>query len=86
MNKKNQITSVQVDGGVFASDIDKTATAKQLFAYISQDRYVFRGNPKLVQNSDELRGEEIVFLEKGKKVLVQSAKAKVDRERLEEDK
>ncbi|MAE73971.1 MAG: LPS export ABC transporter periplasmic protein LptC [Bdellovibrionaceae bacterium] len=82
--KSNQVKTVVVEGGVKASDIDKMATASKLYAYLTQDRYVFRGNPKLVQNSDELRGEEIVFLNKGTKVLVQSAKAKVDQNRLQE--
>jgi len=37
----------------------------------------------VVQNNDELRGEEIVFLDGGKRVQVQRARAKVDEKRLE---
>jgi hypothetical protein len=35
---------------------------------------VFRGQPRLVQNNDELNGEEIIFLEGGKKVKVEKVK------------
>jgi lipopolysaccharide export system protein LptA len=47
------------------------------------NRFVFRGNPRVVQNNDELRGDEIVFLDGGKRVQVKSARAKVDQKRLE---
>lgn len=76
------IRSVNVNGGVKVSDTEKFATAQNLKVQFEDDKYVFRGNPRVVQNNDELRGEEIVFSEGGRRVKVQKAKAKVDEKSL----
>lgn len=82
-HETNLVKSVQVFGGVKVSDLDKWATAQKVNVNFEKDRYVFRGSPRVVQNSDELRGEEIVFHNGGKKVEVFKARAKVDNSRLE---
>lgn len=79
----NLVKSVHVSGGVRVSDLDKWATSQKVSVNFDKDKYVFRGNPKVVQNNDELQGEEIVFLEGGRKVEVLKARAKVDKSRLE---
>ncbi len=80
---KDVVKSVVFSGGARVSDSDKWATAQNLRVDFETNRFVFRGNPRVVQNNDELRGEEIVFLDGGKRVQVQRARAKVDEKRLE---
>lgn len=82
-SKKDIVKSVQFSGGARVSDQDKWATAQNVRVDFDTNRFVFRGNPRVVQNNDELRGEEIVFLDGGKRVQVQRARAKVDEKRLE---
>lgn len=81
--KREIVKSVVFSGGARVSDSDKWATAQNLSVDFDTNRFVFRGNPRVVQNNDELRGEEIVFLDGGKRVQVQRARAKVDEKRLE---
>lgn len=80
---KDIVKSVVFSGGARVSDSDKWATAQNLRVDFETNRFVFRGNPRVVQNNDELRGEEIIFLDGGKRVQVQRARAKVDEKRLE---
>ena len=84
--KSDLVKSVYVSGGTRVSDSDKWATAQNVNIDFTEDKFIFRGNPRVVQNNDELRGEEIIFLEGGKQVLVQRARAKVDEKRLEKKK
>lgn len=82
-NKGDTVRSVLFTGGARVSDADKFATAQNVKVDFEENRFVFRGDPRVVQNNDELRGEEIVFLDGGKRVQVKSARAKVDEKRLE---
>lgn len=82
-SKRDMVKSVVFTGGARVSDSDKWATAQNVSVDFDTNRFVFRGNPRVVQNNDELRGEEIVFLDGGKRVQVQRARAKVDEKRLE---
>lgn len=82
----NLLESVFVDGGVRVSDLDKWATSENVSVDFKGDQFVFRGAPRVVQNQDELVGEEIVFLEGGKKVRVKSAKSRFDESVLKEEK
>ena len=82
--ESEEVKSVLIKGGVKVSDVDKWATSQQVAVHFDENRYVFKGSPRLVQNRDELRGEEIVFLDGGKIVKVYNAKAKVDKKHLEE--
>lgn len=79
----NIVKSIGVKGGVRVSDAEKWATAQNLKVHLDDDKYVFKGSPRVVQDTDELRGEEIVFLDGGRRVLVQRARAKVDEKTLE---
>lgn len=81
--KGDTVKSVMFTGGARVSDADKWATAQNVKVDFAANRFVFRGDPRVVQNNDELRGEEIVFLDGGKRVQVRSARAKVDQKRLE---
>lgn len=77
------LKSVVFSGGARVSDMDKWATAQNVRVDFEKDRFIFKGAPRVVQNNDELRGEEIIFLDGGKRVQVKSARAKVDEKRLE---
>ena len=79
----DQVVSIKMVGGVRVSDPDKWATAHSLIAFFNEDRFVFKGNPRVVQDADELRGDEIIFIDGGKKVKVLRAKAKLDKNGLE---
>ncbi len=82
--KSNEFQSMTVNEGVKVSDADKWATADTVTVDFINDKYLFQGSPRLVQNNDELIGEEIVFLDGGRRVKVLGAKALVDEKRLEE--
>lgn len=77
-SKTDAIKTITFTGGARVSDSDKFATSQNLRVDLADNRFVFRGNPRVVQNNDELRGEEIVFIDGGKQVQVQRARAKVD--------
>lgn len=81
--KKDSVRSVVFSSGAKVSDADKWATSQNLRVDFETNKFVFRGSPRLVQNNDELRGEEIIFLDGGKRVQVLRARAKVDEKRLE---
>jgi LPS export ABC transporter protein LptC len=75
---RDSLESVLVAGGVKVTDQDKFATSGTLSVNFKEDRYVFRGSPRVRQNDDELMGDEIVFLQGGKQVQVINARAQVD--------
>ena len=75
------VESMEVKGGARVTDVDKIATSDQVSVQFDSEKIVFSGAPKLMQNGDELAGEEIVFLEGGKKVQVNNARAKIDDQR-----
>ena len=72
------IQSMLVEGGAKVTDVDKMATADRVSVHFDSEKIVFQGSPKLVQNGDELDGEEIVFLDGGRKVQVNNVRAKID--------
>lgn len=74
----NVLSSVAVIGGVKVSDADKFATSQSVNLDLLTNKYVFTGSPRVVQNNDELTGEQIIFLEGGKKVKVENVRAKVE--------
>lgn len=80
------LDSMVVNGGVRVTDSDKSATSGSVAVYFKDDKYVFKGAPRVVQQQDELIGDEIVFLRGGKQVQVINAKAQVDPARAETDK
>lgn len=72
------LSSVSVKGGVKVSDVDKFATSDTVNLDLLADKYVFDGHPKVIQNNDELIGQQIVFLDGGKKVKIEKMKANVE--------
>lgn len=76
--RTHMLDSMQVAGGARVSDTDKFATSGSVDVFFKDDRVVFSGSPRVVQNGDELVGDEIVLLDGGKKVQVSNAKAQLD--------
>ena len=66
----DQVVSIKLKGGIRVSDADKWATAESLTAFFDQNKFIFKGSPRVVQDADELRGDEIIFIDGGKKVKV----------------
>jgi LPS export ABC transporter protein LptC len=74
----NLLDFILMKGGIQAVDQQKFATSENLTIDLLQQKMVFRGQPRLVQNNDELNGEEIIFLDGGKKVKVERVKVKAN--------
>mgnify|MGYP006256946307 CR=1 FL=1 len=72
------LSSVAIKGGVKVSDADKFATSDSVDLDLLANKYIFKGRPKVIQNNDELSGEEIVFLDGGKKVKVERVRAQME--------
>lgn len=62
--------------GVRLASADKNATCQELEINLLEDKMTLRGQPKVQQGEDEIRGEEIVFLEGGKKVKINKVSVK----------
>ena len=76
--QKSTLQSLSLTGGVLVTDRDKQVTSNHLIVDLSSEQYTFKGNPKVIQNNDEIIGEEIVLLDGGKKMKVERIRAKVD--------
>jgi len=79
------LDTMVITGGSRVTDNDKLATSERVTVHFDDDRYVFSGSPRVVQNGDELVGDEIMFLNGGKQVKVLNARAKIDAEDLEKN-
>jgi lipopolysaccharide export system protein LptA len=70
--------SILINGGVTVDGRNRKATTENLKIDVLQDQYILRGSPKVLQNGDEIVGEEIIFLNGGNKVRVEKARAFVE--------
>jgi LPS export ABC transporter protein LptC/lipopolysaccharide transport protein LptA len=77
-SKTDMVRTAVFKGGARVSDSQKWATAENVSMDLTSNRFVFKGNPRVVQNNDELRGQEIIFIDGGKKVQVKGARAQMD--------
>ena len=77
--KGDFLKDVLVAGGVKVSDFDKYATSDLVNFDPGQNRITLQGKPRVVQNNDEITGEQIVLIDGGKKVKVEKMKAHVDK-------
>jgi LPS export ABC transporter protein LptC len=70
--------SILINGGVKVNGMNRQASTENLRIDVSQDQYILRGSPRVLQNGDEIIGEEIIFLNGGTKVRVEKARAYVE--------
>lgn len=61
---------ILVTGGVQLTEESKKATCRELEINLIEDKMTLRGQPKVQQGEDEITGQEIVFLDGGKKVKI----------------
>lgn len=73
-NQSSEISSIFLNGGVRMQDLSKLATSSEVFIDLSKKALVLKGKPKVMQDEDELNGEEIHLLEGGKKVKIEKSK------------
>lgn len=69
-NAQKTLERILMNGGVRLTEKDKKATCRELEIDLPQDKMTLRGQPKVQQGEDEINGQEIVFLEGGKKVKI----------------
>jgi LPS export ABC transporter protein LptC/lipopolysaccharide transport protein LptA len=70
------LESILMSKGVRLVEGDKRGTSDELEIDLLEDKMTLRGQPKVQQGSDEIRGGEIVFLEGGKKVKINQVSIK----------
>ncbi len=74
--KAKLLESILLNKGVKLVEEDKRANSDELEINLLDDLMTLRGQPKVQQGSDEIRGHEIVFLEGGKKVKINKVNIK----------
>ncbi len=74
--KNNELHSAYLDGGVKIKDIGRWGVAAEAIVYFKEDKFVFRGEPKVVQADDQLIGDEIIVYDGGDRIQVLKAKTK----------
>lgn len=74
----HNVELVTVQGDVRLSDVQRWAVAQKIRIFPQQRKMVLSGTPKLIQNNNELSGEEITFYEEGQRIQVKKAKARID--------
>lgn len=77
-DKTNLLSSIQFKGGVKVADVNKFASSDTLNLDLLENKFTFHGKPKVIQDDDELSGDEIIFLDGGKRVKVEKVRARVE--------
>lgn len=78
------LESLKVVGGAKVTDADKFATSDSVIYDPEKNDFIFMGKPRVVQNSDEIIGEKIIFVDGGKRVKVEKIKANMEKPREKE--
>lgn len=74
----HSLKSLLMKGNVKVTDQKHWASSQYAQVLFAQNEFVLYGNPRVIQDDNELRGEEIRFLEGGKEVSVIKARARVE--------
>lgn len=72
------LESVLVSGGIKVTDTDKFAVSRSVDVNFINDQIVFKGSPRVTQSGDQLTGDEIVFMDGGRRVQVKNARARLE--------
>jgi len=75
-----RLQSVKMDGGVQMKDSNRYATSDSVRFDPEVNSYILSGSPRVVQDLDEILGEEITLLEGGRKIKVDRIKARVEQD------
>ncbi len=68
-SKKN-LEKIKMYDDVEFVDADKKGTCQEIEFDLVENKMIMRGQPKVVQGEDEIKGREIVFIDGGKKVKI----------------
>lgn len=79
--KQKALESILLKDHVILKDEGKSAVCQQLLMNLVTDVMTLSGHPKVQMGEDEIQGEEIVFLEGGKKVKMN--KVKIDSKKVQ---
>ncbi|MCC6276350.1 MAG: LPS export ABC transporter periplasmic protein LptC [Oligoflexia bacterium] len=74
------LKSLLLEGNVRVTDRERLAVSRRAEILFAQNEFVLSGDPRVMQGENELRGEEIRFIDGGKEIRVIKAKARVDGE------
>lgn len=74
--KLKSFETILLKQGVHLTSSEKNATCKELEINLYDNKMILRGQPKVQQGEDEIQGEEIVFLDGGKKVKINQVRIK----------
>lgn len=72
--KDKKLDTLYMDGGIHMQDQNKMGTAGEAIVYFNEDKYIFRKKPFVTQSENELIGDEVIILDRGKRVQVRNAK------------
>jgi len=76
-NEKTQdFQYLELQGKVELTDEKRRVVSENLKVDIAKQEFLFSGQPRLYQGADELMGDQIIFMDNGKKVKVEKVKAK----------
>ena len=69
-NASKALISILLKNGVEFTEADRKGTCNELEMNLVENKMTMRGQPKVQQGEDEIKGQEIVFLDGGKKVKI----------------
>jgi len=82
-NQPELVSRLLINGGAKVFDFEKEAQSENLDINFKEKKFTFKGSPQLKQGGDTIAGDEIVFLNNGKKVIINNLDANVNKESLE---
>lgn len=68
------LVKILLKNGVAFVEGDRSGTCNELEMDLAENKMTLRGQPKVQQGEDEIRGQEIVFIDGGKKVKINNSK------------
>ena len=74
--ENDKLHSLFMDGGVKIKDMKRLGQAQEIEIFFRKDKYILRGNPKVIQAEDQVVGEEIIIYDGGNRVRVKKARTK----------
>jgi len=74
--KYKALDSITLNDKVYLKDDAKIANCSELIMYLREDKMELNGQPKVQMGDDEIAGEQIVFLDSGKKVKINKVEMK----------
>ena len=74
-NEEKKLKTIFLKNGVQMLETEKSGLCQEVEIDLEQDKMTLRGSPKVQMGEDEIFGDEIVFLDGGKKVKVNNVRA-----------